>query len=167
MERRLGRQQPRPRRLPVRGGREQPNARREAQPRPGARRHGDRGAVPRVERARVGRPASGRGRLRGSIENSVAISGDTLYFANSGGLVQGWDMSGLRTGTGPPRRVFRFWTGEDTDASVVVDEQGMLYVGSEWEKRRPRAADVGQMMKLDPHRAENPLVWSKQDQGAD
>jgi outer membrane protein assembly factor BamB len=101
-----------------------------------------------------------------SIENSVAISGDTLYFANSGGLVQGWDISGLRTGTGPPQRVFRFWTGEDTDASVVVDEQGMLYVGSEWEKHRPRAADVGQMMKLDPHRADNPLVWSQKDEGA-
>jgi len=102
-----------------------------------------------------------------SIENSVAISGDTLYFANSGGLVQGWDISGLRTGTGPPERVFRFWTGEDTDASVVVDEQGMLYVGSEWEKHRPRAAEVGQMMKLDPHRADNPLVWSQKDEGAD
>jgi len=102
-----------------------------------------------------------------SIENSVAISGDTLYFANSGGLVQGWDISGLRTGTAPPQRVLRFWTGEDTDASVVVDEQGMLYVGSEWEKHRTRAADVGQMMKLDPHRADNPLVWSQRDEGAD
>ncbi len=102
-----------------------------------------------------------------SIENSVAISGDTLYFANSAGLVQGWDISGVRTGGRPPQRVFRFWTGEDTDASVVVDEQGMLYVGSEWEKKRPRAAEVGQMMKLDPRRADNPLVWSQRDDGAD
>jgi outer membrane protein assembly factor BamB len=102
-----------------------------------------------------------------SIENSIAFRDGILYFANSGGLVQGWDVSGLRTGTGPPQRVFRFWTGEDTDASVVVDEQGMLYVGSEWEKHRPRAADVGQMMKLDPHRADNPLVWSQKDEGGD
>jgi outer membrane protein assembly factor BamB len=102
-----------------------------------------------------------------SIENSVAISGDTLYFANSAGLVQGWDISGLRTGSGPPQRVFRFWTGEDADASVVVDEQGMLYVGSEWEKKRPRADEVGQMMKLDPRRPDNPLVWSQKDEGAD
>jgi outer membrane protein assembly factor BamB len=102
-----------------------------------------------------------------SIESSVAISGDTLYFANSAGLVQGWDISGLRTGAGPPQRVFRFWTGEDTDASVTVDEQGMLYVGSEWEKHRPRAAEVGQMMKLDPRRPDNPLVWSQRaDDGA-
>jgi outer membrane protein assembly factor BamB len=101
-----------------------------------------------------------------SIENSVAVSGDTLYFANSAGLVQGWDISGLRTRGAPPQRVFRFWTGEDTDASVVVDEHGMLYVGSEWEKKRPRAAEVGQMMKLDPHRPDNPLVWSQRDDGA-
>ena len=43
-----------------------------------------------------------------SIENSVAISGDTVYFANSGGLVQGWDIAGLRppanTGGGHRRR---------------------------------------------------------------
>jgi outer membrane protein assembly factor BamB len=102
-----------------------------------------------------------------SIESSVAIWGDTLYFANSAGLVQGWDISGLRTGAGLPQRVFRFWTGEDTDASVTVDAEGMLYVGSEWEKHRPRAAEVGQMMKLDPRRPDNPLVWSQRaDDGA-
>jgi PQQ-like domain len=102
-----------------------------------------------------------------SIEGSVTVFGDTLYFANSGGLVQGWDMSGLRTGGGPPARVFRFWTGEDTDASVVVDEQGMLYVGSEWERHTPRAAEVGQMMKLDPSRPDNPIVWAQKDNGAE
>jgi outer membrane protein assembly factor BamB len=102
-----------------------------------------------------------------SIEGSVAVFGDTLYFANSGGLVQGWDMSGLRTGTRPPARVFRFWTGDDTDASVVVDEHGMLYVGSEWERRSGRAAEVGQMMKLDPSRPDAPLVWSQHDIGGE
>ena len=101
-----------------------------------------------------------------SIENSVAIFGDTVYFANSGGLVQGWDISGLRTGAGPPTRIFRFWTGDDTDGSVVVDEQGMLYVGSEWERHNARGAEVGQMAKLNPA-VENPLVWSQKDDGAD
>ena len=33
-----------------------------------------------------------------SIENSVAIVGDTVYFANSGGLLQGWDISTLAEG---------------------------------------------------------------------
>lgn len=93
-----------------------------------------------------------------SIESSVALWGDTVYFANSGGLVQGWDIAGLREGR-LPSRIFRFWTGDDTDATVVVDDDGMLYVASEWERRTARAAEVGQIMKLDPHR-ENPLVWS-------
>ena len=54
-----------------------------------------------------------------SIESSVSISGNTLYFANSGGLVQGWDIGGLDDGI-DPERVFRYWTGDDTDASVVI-----------------------------------------------
>ena len=36
-----------------------------------------------------------------SIENSVAISGNTMYFSNSGGLVQGWDITGVREGVPP------------------------------------------------------------------
>lgn len=97
-----------------------------------------------------------------SIENSVTITGDTVYFANSGGLVQGWDISGLAEGT-PPTRVFRFWTGDDTDASIVADEEGFLYVASEYERGLPRAREVGQLIKLDPRRPENPVVWSVTD----
>jgi hypothetical protein len=100
-----------------------------------------------------------------SIENSVAISGNTLYFANSGGLVQGWDISGLKEGT-MPTRTFRFWTGDDTDASIVIDADGMLYVGSEYERNNARSKEVGQIMKLDPTKPDNPLVWSIKDQGA-
>ena len=93
-----------------------------------------------------------------SIENSVAISGDTIYFANSGGLVQGWDLSGLDAGE-EPTRVFRYWAGDDVDASVVVDEDGYLYVGVEYERATARSADVGQLIKLDPS-APDPLLWS-------
>jgi outer membrane protein assembly factor BamB len=98
-----------------------------------------------------------------SIESSVAISGNTLYFGNSGGLVQGWDIGPLRAGTGVPQRVFRFWTGDDADGSIVIDEAGMLYVGSEWERHTARSIEVGQMMKLDPSRPDQPLVWSQAD----
>jgi outer membrane protein assembly factor BamB len=98
-----------------------------------------------------------------SIENSVAISGNTLYFANSGGLVQGWDISGLLTGT-MPTRIFRFWTGDDTDASIVVDEQGMLYGGSEWERHNAQGKAVGQMWKLNPAAPFAPLVWGQHDE---
>lgn len=97
-----------------------------------------------------------------SIENSVAISGDVLYFANSGGLVQGWDISGLKDGE-DPERVFRFWTGDDVDASIVIDDEGFLYVGSEYERATPRSKEIGQIMKLDPTRPDNPVVWSIDD----
>ncbi|MGH9022311.1 MAG: PQQ-binding-like beta-propeller repeat protein, partial [Acidimicrobiia bacterium] len=98
-----------------------------------------------------------------SIEGSLALFEGVAYFANSGGLVQGWDVSGLAEGR-PPTRVFWFWTGDDTDATVVVDDQGMLYVASQWERRSVRAQQVGQVMKLDPARSD-PLVWSVADQG--
>lgn len=97
-----------------------------------------------------------------SIENSVAVDGDTVYFANSGGLVQGWDLAPLRTGE-LPTRVFRFWTGDDTDATLVIDEDGFLYAASEYERRTPRSREVGQLMKLDPRNPEDPLVWSYHD----
>ena len=100
-----------------------------------------------------------------SIENSVAISGNTVYFSNSAGLVQGWDIAGLKEGV-TPTRVFRFWTGDDTDATITIDKQGMLYVGSEWETHNARSEEVGQMMKLDPSKPEDPLVWSIKDQVA-
>lgn len=97
-----------------------------------------------------------------SIEGSVALWEGVAYFANSGGLVQGWDVSGLGEGR-DPERVFRFWMGDDVDATVVVDEDGMLYVAAEWERRTERARRIGQIVKLDPSRAD-PLLWSVADQ---
>nr|MDT0658145.1 PQQ-binding-like beta-propeller repeat protein [Micromonospora sp. DSM 115978] len=97
-----------------------------------------------------------------SIESSVAVYGDTVYFANSGGLVQGWDIGGLKDGR-KPKRVFRYWMGDDTDATVVVDEAGALYVGAEYERGTARSKAVGQMVKLDPGRAGDPLVWKVDD----
>jgi hypothetical protein len=95
-----------------------------------------------------------------SIENSVAFRDGVVYFANSAGLVQGWDVSDVLAGGSTMRRVFRFWTGDDTDASVVIDEQGYLYVASELEKFDARSARIGQLLKLDPRRPRAPLVWS-------
>ena len=99
-----------------------------------------------------------------SIENSVAISGNTVYFSNSGGLVQGWDISGLKKGE-DPTRVFRFWTGDDTDASIVIDKAGYLYVAQEVERTssRARSTEVGQLIKLDPRKPDDPIVWSVAD----
>ncbi len=98
-----------------------------------------------------------------SIENSVAVSGDTLYFANSGGLVQGWDLTALREG-GEPTRTFRYWVGDDVDASIVIDEEGMLYVAAEFERGNARSRELGQLIKLDPSKeGEDSLVWSIQE----
>jgi len=94
-----------------------------------------------------------------SIENSVAFHDGVVYFANSGGLVQGWEVSRVLEGRRKARRVFRFWTGEDTDASVVVDEEGYLYVASELERRNARSQEVGQLLKLDPRDRGDPVLW--------
>ena len=95
-----------------------------------------------------------------SIENSVAFHDGILYFANSGGLVQGWDVSDVLAGGSGLERVFRFWTGDDTDATIVIDDAGDLYVASEYQRFDDRSREVGQLMKLDPSRPNDPLVWS-------
>jgi outer membrane protein assembly factor BamB len=102
-----------------------------------------------------------------SIEQSVTVVGDTAWFANSGGLLQAWDISSVRTGAGTPARTFRFWLGDDADASIVADEDGFLYVGVENERGTARAAQVGQLLKIDPRRPEDPIVWSVPSSGGD
>jgi outer membrane protein assembly factor BamB len=101
-----------------------------------------------------------------SIEGSVAVSGNTVYFANSGGLVSGWDLGPLVDGTGEPTRTLRFWNGDDTDATIAIDAEGFLYVSAEYERGNARAAEVGQLMKLDPTKPDDPLVWSYEDRVA-
>ncbi len=104
-----------------------------------------------------------QGHYNVAIESSPAIWGDILYFANSGGLITGWDISGLRDGV-MPQQVFRFWAGDDIDATPVVDAEGYLYVGVEYEERdTARAREVGQLVKLDPSRPDDPIVWSVHD----
>ncbi len=91
-----------------------------------------------------------------SIENSVAFRDGIVYFANSGGLVQGWDISDLLDGGTKYHRVFRFWTGDDTDGSIVIDDEGFLYVASEYQRFNERSQRLGQLMKLDPSKPERP-----------
>jgi len=104
---------------------------------------------------------------RVSVENAVTMVGDTAYFTSSGGLLQGWDLSSLRTGEGEITRTFRFWSGDDTDATIVADDEGMLYVGQEWDRRNERSAAIGQLLKIDPTRPDDPVVWSIDDQVGD
>lgn len=91
-----------------------------------------------------------------SIESSVAVHDGIVWFTNSGGLVQGWDLA-------TRERVFRFWTGDDTDATIVADADGFLYVASEYERATARSEELGQLLKLDPRRPDDPVVWSVVD----
>jgi outer membrane protein assembly factor BamB len=96
-----------------------------------------------------------------SIESSVAYHDGVVYVANSGGLVTGWDISDALAGGSGVHRVFRFWTGDDTDASIVIDDEGYLYVASEYQRFDDRSLQVGQLMKIDPRQPEDQaLVWS-------
>ncbi|MGI9016918.1 MAG: PQQ-binding-like beta-propeller repeat protein [Euzebya sp.] len=102
-----------------------------------------------------------------SIEGSVAIHEGVVYFANSGGLVQGWDLGSLTASSRDPEQVFRWWMGDDVDASVVVDpETGDLIVAAEWERHTARSREVGQVVRLDPASPDQPVVWGMTDPAA-
>ena len=104
------------------------------------------------------------GDQKASVESSAAMYGDTVYFGTTAGLIWGYDLSGLEDG-GAPERVFRFYTGGDNDASVVVDEEGMLYIASQYDRDLDRAREVGQLTKVDPSNTANPIVWKVDDTG--
>ena len=94
-----------------------------------------------------------------SFESSVAVHDGVVYATNSGGLVQGWDLSALAgLGRTPDdeevlaARAFRFWMGDDTDATVVVDPaDGHLVVAAEAERGTARSVEVGQVVRSTRH----------------
>ncbi|MEP6758528.1 MAG: PQQ-binding-like beta-propeller repeat protein [Actinomycetota bacterium] len=94
-----------------------------------------------------------------SIESSVAYRDGVVYVANSGGLITGWDISDVLNGGGDVHRVFRFWTGDDTDGTIAIDDEGFLYVASEYQRFDDTSRSLGQLIKLDP-RQTDPVVWS-------
>ncbi|MGZ8755608.1 MAG: outer membrane protein assembly factor BamB family protein [Acidimicrobiia bacterium] len=91
-----------------------------------------------------------------SIESSVMVHGQTAYFANSGGRIAGFDISEIENGIAPV--VFDYWVGDDTDATLMSDHDGNIYVAVEEERKNQRSRDLGQLIKLDPT-AEDPFVW--------
>lgn len=95
-----------------------------------------------------------------SIESSISFADGVAYFVNSGGLVQGWDVSDVLNGGEDYERVFRFWVGDDSDATVVIDEQGFLYVARHGSRSTARDRELGDLIKLDPKRPHDPVVWS-------
>lgn len=98
-----------------------------------------------------------------SIESSVAVFEQRVYFTNSGGRVVGLDVSNIRSGAAPI--VFDYYAGGDIDATPVVDSEGHLYVSIEYEPgemgpgERERSQEVGQLVKLDPYAVGDPRIW--------
>jgi outer membrane protein assembly factor BamB len=98
-----------------------------------------------------------------SIESSVAVYDQRVYFTNSGGRVVGVDVSRIREGEAPI--VFDYYTGGDIDATPAIDADGMLYLSIEHEPsqmgpfERNRNLEVGQLVKLDPYTDGDPRLW--------
>jgi outer membrane protein assembly factor BamB len=95
-----------------------------------------------------------------SIENSVAVdlARDRVAFANSGGRVLVLGLGALRRGE--TQVLLDVWLGDDIDASLVIDpDDGAIYAAIELQRFLPRAAEVGQLVRLDPDRADDPIVW--------
>ena len=99
-----------------------------------------------------------------SVENSTAVFETTAYFANSAGRVVGVDIANVRDGEASI--VFDYWMGDDVDATIVIDDDGALYVASQIDLATGRGADVGQLVKLDPSRSDDPRVWGVDVPGA-
>ncbi|MEK7227974.1 MAG: hypothetical protein AAB681_01300 [Patescibacteria group bacterium] len=93
-----------------------------------------------------------------SIESSPLKIDDTVFIANSGGRIIGFDVSNVEQGLAPT--VFDFWTGDDTDATLIADDDGYIYAVSEDERLNARSKEIGQIVKLNPKRPDSPLVWN-------
>jgi outer membrane protein assembly factor BamB len=93
-----------------------------------------------------------------SIESSVVVFERTVYFTNSGGRIVGVDMDLVDAHAEDPV-VFDFWAGDDIDATMVADADGMLYVAVELERFNDRSAELGQLISLDPSRPDDPVRW--------
>ena len=70
----------------------------------------------------------------------------------------GFDISNIESGVAPV--VFDYWVGDDTDATPIADEKGNLYIAVEKERFNTRSKEIGQLVKLDPYKEGDPLVWS-------
>ena len=146
------------RRLPARGRRERLVLRGQAEPR--LRREGEGHGRPEDRRhdPRVRRPAAVRHRRPRCLDRELGRRSATASRTSrtpAGSCRAGTSRDLLAGGT-KYHRVFRFWTGDDTDASVVIDERGDLYVASEYQRFNERSKVLGQLMKLDPSQAERP-----------
>lgn len=100
-----------------------------------------------------------------SVEGSVAVWNNTVYFGTSAGLVWGYDLTDVDKGV-QPKPVFRWFSGGDIDPSIVVDDQGFLYVAQEYDRPLAVSKASGQLTKLDPRKPDAPIVWKIDESSA-
>lgn len=100
-----------------------------------------------------------------SVEGSTAVSGQSAFFATSAGRVVGVDLSDIGNGNG--RIFFDLWIGDDTDATISIDDEGFLYVVSHADTAKTnntaarRIREVGHLLKLNPDlQGDDAIVWS-------
>jgi outer membrane protein assembly factor BamB len=99
-----------------------------------------------------------------SVEGSTVVFDQQAFFATSAGRVVGVDVSDAEAGNCPI--VFDFWNGDDTDATMSIDADGFLYVVSHGDTAKTsntaarRVREVGDLIKLDPDKPDDPIVWS-------
>lgn len=84
-----------------------------------------------------------------SIESSPAVTDRRIYLATGAGMVLGLNRETLKL-------EFQFSTGDDTDASVVVNQGGYLFVAAECDYG---GTNQTSLYKLDPNVP--PDQWSK------
>lgn len=97
-----------------------------------------------------------------SIESSAMATGGNVWFTNSAGLLQGYDIAALVAGKDRAAALVMEWrTGDDTDATPVGGPDGAVYVAVEDERPpSPDKAATGHLARLNPARPEAPLDWS-------
>ncbi len=99
-----------------------------------------------------------------SVESSTAVHEGRAYYSTSAGRIVGVDVSALPNGEASV--VFDYWVGDDVDATIVIDDDGFIYVSAEDDLRTARAAELGQLLKLDPTQPDDPVVWGIEVPGA-
>ena len=95
-----------------------------------------------------------------SVESSPAVFNSVAYVGTGAGRVMGVGLEQLDERQA--EIVFDFWAGDDIDSTIVIDGEGMLYVAPQVDLQTARAREVGQLIKLDPRRPDDPLLWSLQ-----
>jgi outer membrane protein assembly factor BamB len=102
-----------------------------------------------------------------SVEGSTAVFDQAAYFATSAGRVVGVDVSDV--GNGNAEIFFDLWIGDDTDATISIDDEGFLYVVSHSDTAKTnntsarRVRDVGHLLKLDPSQeGDAAIVWHQE-----